>query len=265
MRPASVGVCPAPSALASALPLPAADKPRPRRVRPKNIYERTARRRTGLRSTSRTLPARSHRPCACRRRTSRARGAVVRRTPMNERAAPESGSVQRRASSRRPRIGLALAGGGPLGAIYEIGALAALSEALDGIDFNDIDVYVGVSAGGFIAAGLANGITPHQMSRLFIEGERTSDRFAPSMLLGAAFREYAKRLASVPPLALSAAWHYLLGTSTIMSAFERLGRAIPTGVFSGDEVDRYLANVFSQPGRSNDFRRLPHPLHLPAP
>ena len=37
-----------------------------------------------------------------------------------------------------PRIGLALAGGGPLGAIYEIGALCALQESLDGVDFNDL-------------------------------------------------------------------------------------------------------------------------------
>jgi predicted acylesterase/phospholipase RssA len=166
--------------------------------------------------------------------------------------------------ARRARIGLALAGGGPLGAIYEIGALAALTEALDGVDFNDADVYVGVSAGGFIAAGLANGITPHQLSRAFIEGEKSTDRFEPSILLRPAFREYARRLASVPPLAVSAAWHYLLGTSTIMSAFERLGRAIPTGVFSGDEVDRYLSGVFSQPGRTNDFRELSHKLYLVA-
>ena len=41
-----------------------------------------------------------------------------------------------------PRIGLALGGGGPLGGIYEIGALRALDEALDGLDFNNIDVYV---------------------------------------------------------------------------------------------------------------------------
>jgi NTE family protein len=40
----------------------------------------------------------------------------------------------------RPRVGLALAGGGPLGGIYEIGALLALAESLDGIDLNELDV-----------------------------------------------------------------------------------------------------------------------------
>ena len=135
---------------------------------------------------------------------------------------------RRQASSRETPgsgVGLALAGGGPLGAIYEIGALSALTEALEGLDFNSADVYVGVSAGGFVGAGLVNGFTPHQMSRVFIEGDRSHDRFEPSILLRPAFKEFAQRLASVPPLLAAALWHYALGTSTMMSAFERLGRA----------------------------------------
>ena len=60
----------------------------------------------------------------------------------------------------RPRVGLALAGGGPLGGIYEVGALLALAEALDGVDFNELDVYVGVSSGGFIAGALASADVP---------------------------------------------------------------------------------------------------------
>jgi NTE family protein len=183
---------------------------------------------------------------------------------MNERTATGHSPGKRlRASVRKPRIGLALAGGGPLGAIYEIGALAALTESLS-LDFNEADVFVGVSAGGFIAAALANGITPHEMSRVFIEGERTRDRFEPSMLLRPAFKEYAQRLASLPPLLAGALWHYAMGSSTMMSAFERLGRAIPTGIFSGEEVDKYLGRIFSKPGRSNDFRQLAHRLFLIA-
>ncbi len=44
-----------------------------------------------------------------------------------------------------------------------------LSDSLDGLDFDDLDVYVGVSSGGFVAAALANGISPAQMYRLFID------------------------------------------------------------------------------------------------
>ena len=38
-----------------------------------------------------------------------------------------------------PKIALALAGGGPLGAIYEVGAMCALEESLNGLDFTKLD------------------------------------------------------------------------------------------------------------------------------
>jgi predicted acylesterase/phospholipase RssA len=172
--------------------------------------------------------------------------------------------MSRAHATLRPRIGLALAGGGPLGAIYEIGALAALSEALRGIDFNDAEVYVGVSAGSFIAAGLVNGFTPHQMSRLFIEGHKSEDRFDPSILLRPALREYLRRAASVPPLLIEAAWNYVARPGNLMSSIERLGRAIPTGLFDGDQVHKYLGRIFAQTGRTNSFRELRHKLYLVA-
>ena len=56
------------------------------------------------------------------------------------------------------KIGIALAGGGPLGGIYEVGACAALEESIDGLDLTAADVCVGVSAGGFVAAALANAL-----------------------------------------------------------------------------------------------------------
>ena len=55
-----------------------------------------------------------------------------------------------------------------MGAIYEIGALCALEDALTGINFTKLNHYVGVSAGGFIAAGLANGfVALEDTKRLF--------------------------------------------------------------------------------------------------
>jgi len=63
-----------------------------------------------------------------------------------------------RKTRERARIGLAVAGGGPIGGMYELGALRALDEAIDGLDLGALDVYVGVSSGAFVAAGLANGL-----------------------------------------------------------------------------------------------------------
>ena len=80
---------------------------------------------------------------------------------------------------RNGKVGIALAGGGPLGGIYEIGALVALEQALRGVDLTDLDLYVGVSSGAFVAAGLANGITPSEMHAMFILDRSHHDPFEP--------------------------------------------------------------------------------------
>jgi predicted acylesterase/phospholipase RssA len=166
----------------------------------------------------------------------------------------------------RPRIGLALAGGGPLGAVYEIGALSALADCLRGVDLNDLDVYVGVSSGAFLAAGLANGIPPVQMSRMFIESDTAEEPFNPSVLLKPAYREYAQRALSIPALVLTALWRYLADAEELSALgwVERFGRALPTGIFDGRAIDRYLRGLFARPGRTNDFRELARRLYLVA-
>ena len=116
-------------------------------------------------------------------------------------AAASPGPLRSSRAGRRKsgRLGLALAGGGPLGAIFEIGALCALEEALDGIDFTQMDGYVGISAGGFICAGLANGMTPRQMCTAFIENEGGDDDLIhPSIFVHPAWSEYAVRLKMLP-------------------------------------------------------------------
>ena len=165
----------------------------------------------------------------------------------------------------RPRIGLALAGGGPLGAIYEIGALCALEEALPNLAFTHLQGYVGVSAGSFIAAGLANGLTPRELCAAFIENDdRAGDLFRPSLLMRPAWGEYLRRAAALPRLATQALWHYAFGRRSLLEAFERLGRALPTGLLSGAAMERQMACLFAAPGRTNDFRQLRRKLVLVA-
>jgi NTE family protein len=162
-----------------------------------------------------------------------------------------------------PRIGLALAGGGPLGAIYEIGTLCALDEALVGVDLNGLAGYVGVSAGGFIAAGLANGMTPRQLCTSFIVSDGP-DVIRPTAFIRPAWGEYAHRLAALPGLLAQAAFQYMFRRRSLLAAFERLGRALPTGLFSSVPLEAQMRRVLSAPGRSNDFRRLSRKLVLVA-
>jgi predicted acylesterase/phospholipase RssA len=167
---------------------------------------------------------------------------------------------------RKSRQALALAGGGPLGAIYEIGALMALSEALDGFDFNELDAYVGVSAGSFIAAGLANGLSPAYLYRMFIDSDSAEVPFEPEMLLRPALGEYARRAGLVPPLLLESLRDWLRNPlrGDFLASFQKLSRAIPTGFFNNAGMNDFLVRLFSLPGLTNDFRRLKRRLFLVA-
>ena len=170
-----------------------------------------------------------------------------------------------RRAGKAPSIGVALAGGGPLGAIYEIGALCALEESLVGLELNALDAYIGVSAGSFIAAGLANGFTPRQMCRAFIENDPDAGfEIDPSLFIRPAWGEFAQRLSSVPTLVAQASWRYAFKGRSLVSAFERLGRALPTGLFSNGPLEAQMRKVFELEGRSNDFRRLPRRLIIVA-
>lgn len=170
-----------------------------------------------------------------------------------------------RKSSGPPRIALALSGGGPLGAIYEIGALCALEESLNGIDFTRLQHYVGVSAGSFIAAALANGITPRALCASFIENaNEASETFDPSWLLAPAYGEFLRRALMLPGLCVSAFWQVTARRKSLLHALERLGPSLPTGIFSNQQVDVQLSRLFSRSGRSNDFRQLRTRLTLVA-
>jgi predicted acylesterase/phospholipase RssA len=161
-------------------------------------------------------------------------------------------------------VGLALAGGGPLGAIYEIGALCALEEALDGADFTRFDHYVGVSAGAFIAAGLANGWRPRELCAGFIENSGSAEIFDPAWLTVPAHGEYLRRAMRLPGLVVGGLWGATWGRKTLLEVLEGFGPAIPTGLFSSEEVHRRLHKLFARRGRSNDFRALRSRLHLVA-
>jgi len=170
-------------------------------------------------------------------------------------------SAHARAKTRKrtaPKIGLAIAGGGPIGGMYELGALRALDEALDGIDLNDLDSYVGVSSGAFLAAGLANRLSTAEMCRIFITGDSDDVRFRPETFLRPALFEYVQRAASLPRVTFDW-WRSLLldpRGARWSDVIERFGGLVPTGLFDNTEVERFIRGVFERRGRSNDFREL---------
>lgn len=158
-----------------------------------------------------------------------------------------------------------MAGGGPLGAIFEIGALCAIEESIAGLDLRNCHSYLGVSSGGFIAAGLCNGMSPRELSSVFIENSTPAhDRFDPNELMRPDWPEFRQRLERLPGLLAAASWQMLAEGRAPLSALEQLGRALPTGLLSGEALAQQLHRQFSLKGRSDDFRRLKHRLVLVA-
>jgi len=169
-------------------------------------------------------------------------------------------------NGRRPsgKVGIALAGGGPLGGIYEIGALVALEKALKGVTLTDLDVFVGVSSGAFIAARLANGISPREMHAMFILDRSHRDPFEPELLLRPAFGEFARRIMRMPELMQAAALAYFSASPArgVVESFVRLTRGLPNGLFDNDAIAAYLSRLVEKPGRTADFRKLAHKLFI---
>ena len=117
-------------------------------------------------------------------------------------ASERPGAGPRTAASRRrvrSKTALVLGGGGFTGGVYEIGALRALDLLSVNRTVNEFDVYVGTSAGSFVAAAVANGVTPEEMMRVIVQQVPTSFPDArASALLRPNYREFLSKGLLVP-------------------------------------------------------------------
>jgi predicted acylesterase/phospholipase RssA len=167
---------------------------------------------------------------------------------------------------KQDKTGLAIAGGGPVGAIYELGALRALDESIDGLKLHQLDVYVGVSSGALIAASLANGISTVEMCRIFTGQEYASIRFDPERLMRPAFKEYLERATMLPAVLTNALLKMIRhpGTSNISELVSQLGKVIPSGVFDNQAIHDFLEHAFRVSGHSNAFEDLKCALYIVA-
>jgi len=159
-----------------------------------------------------------------------------------------------------------LAGGGPEGAIWEIGALRALDEAIDGIHLDRLDVYIGVSAGAFLAANLVNGLTTAQMCRAIVKHEPGEHPFNPEIFFTPAVGELVRRGLSLPKLVAEAVTAFAANPydRSLLDSLTRVSRALPSGVFDNEPIRRYLRTIYTMRGRTDDFRRLERRLFVVA-
>ena len=170
-------------------------------------------------------------------------------------------------SAGRSTIGLACAGGVIEGAVYEIGALCALDEAIEGATLHELDIYVGVSSGSLIGGMLASGVPACELSRAVLsESSDPTLNLEPEVLFRPAVDEYAGRLRRLPGTLLSSLRHYLLnpGDLSLLGLLATFGSIVPTGLFTNAPLERFLAESLSAGGRTNDFRRLERELYVVA-
>jgi predicted acylesterase/phospholipase RssA len=188
-------------------------------------------------------------------------GAATAERPGTREGAP------RRRRPVRSRAALVLGGGGFTGGVYEIGALRALDLLLVNRTVNQFDVYVGTSAGSLVAAAVANGITPEEMMRVIVQQVATP---FPDIRIGSLLKpNYSEFLAAgvTLPWRLAKLVARLGGNLGQVSAIDLvlgLAEALPSGLYSGDGIERYLRTILSDPDRTDDFRMLDSDLYLAA-
>jgi NTE family protein len=199
--------------------------------------------------------------------TSRERVAPRRRGANAPARVSGSAGVKRRGRPKREKTALVLGGGGFTGGVYEIGALRALDLLWVNRTVNQFDVYVGTSAGAFIAALCANGVSPEEMMRVVThQGPLPFRDIDRGDLLHLNMRELVLKGALLPLRAAKLARQLVSqpGQVSMMDVLAGLAEGLPSGVYTGGGIERYLRRVLSDPDRTNDFNELACELYLAA-
>ena len=191
-----------------------------------------------------------------------AMGKVVElEAPRKESAAARS----RRGRRPRSKTALVLGGGGFTGGVYHVGALRALDLLAVNRTVNQFDVYVGTSAGAFMASMLANGITPEEMMRVLNHELPSPMRdISLSTLLQPNYRGFLRKSLTFPLRVAGVARELVthLNELSAVDVVTGLASGLPSGVYSGKGIERYVETVLSDPDRTNDFRLLEPELYL---
>jgi predicted acylesterase/phospholipase RssA len=195
-------------------------------------------------------------------------GKVVKlETAATERPGSGSRDPGSRRRPQRSKSALVLGGGGFTGGVYEIGALRALDLLSVNRTVNEFDVYVGTSAGSFVASAVANGVTPEEMMRVIVQQVPTPFPDARvSSLLKPNYLEFLTKGAMLPWRVVQLLRSLVrdLGQVSAVDLVVGLAEALPSGLYSGEGIERYVRTILSDPDRTDDFRLLEPELYLAA-
>jgi NTE family protein len=162
-----------------------------------------------------------------------------------------------------PKRGLVLAGGGVIGGMYEVGALAALDEGLPGFRANDFDIYVGSSAGAVVTSLMANQIRPLDLFQILDEERDDPLNFHRGSVyhkgaFGVAARNFFQLVWAIGKKAVT---KFRMEWPDILA---RSDSDMPAGFFSLAPLEAYVREAFATRGLSNSFLECPRRLLIPA-
>ena len=179
----------------------------------------------------------------------------------------ESKPRKRPARRKKPsKTALVLGGGGFTGGVYEIGALRALDLLAVNSTVNNFDVYVGTSAGSFVASMLANGVTPEEMMQVINADDNMGlEDLDLSKVLKPNYLGFLAKGAALPLRTLELLRSLVrIGEFSAIDIGVGLAEALPTGIYSGSGLSDYVEEALSTDGRVNDFRLIDPELYLTA-
>ena len=167
----------------------------------------------------------------------------------------------------RIKVALCLPGGGVTGAMYQIGALSALEDSIEGLDARSFDFYIGTSSGAIVSAALAGGIQVQRLYRALLD---PADSFFPlerSHLIRMDFAEWRRTIVTAAGALRSSVLSLASRPPSPKDLWEQLDRfydSLPAGLFRLDAFERFLEDFFRRRGVSNRFAGLPRPLRVVA-
>jgi predicted acylesterase/phospholipase RssA len=179
----------------------------------------------------------------------------------------ESKPRKRQKRRKKPsKTALVLGGGGFTGGVYEIGALRALDLLAVNSTVNNFDVYVGTSAGSFVAAMLANGVSPEEMMQVINSDDSMGlEDLDLDKVLKPNYMGFLSKGVALPLRTLELLRSLVrIGEFSAMDIGVGLAEALPTGLYSGSGLSDYVEDALSGDDRVNDFRLLDPELYLTA-
>jgi len=175
---------------------------------------------------------------------------------------------RRKARGRKKpsKTALVLGGGGFTGGVYEIGALRALDLLAVNSTVNNFDVYVGTSAGSFVAGMLSNGITPDEMMQVLNARVPSElDDLDLDKVLKPNYLGFLSKAAMLPLRGIELVRALArIGELSAIDIGVGLAEALPTGLYSNSGLADYVEKSLTQVGGVNDFRLLDRELYLTA-